>query len=985
MKHLKKISISNARRFGKDVEIDLCSGANIFLAPNGTGKTTLFEAIEFALTGSIQRLVNPPLSLIRDKQSGVDVRLDFDNGQYCQVNYRKGEEPTISGHHLSLFPKHTIKDVPFLLRLTHLIEQRGNNWFIQKDESLKAGDLLDKLSIGKDLSVIAKTKSNTLNAATRTINDKKEQRDKHNQEVSSLENKIRERDVAKLTYILKPLSEIYDQLRGIHIQFSEPADDNSVQTIDSIISYRGVVNSIITKSKEDNEQYLLKLSNLGGKIPLFLENNIAINEKIKQVNEKKNEASKADINLESGKKELATLQLGLNNTKDIQKGLLKLKELLNKRNEEEAKSKAIRTSIELASDSIPEQTEKLRIENELLEKLNLDFLRYNSVRQSETEALRKQGEFASLQTTVDQWYTYSARLEDAKIVISNLIPEQEGIQKRIDEYQIEFTRSQELLNESQSKLSSIRNASDKITNAVGIISANLSKDRRKCPVCNAEYDAEELRNQIAIALLQIDPVIAKEIEENKALEQIVEEKIIQIQAAKLELSGVVRKLAEAEEQVKTSQAFINEKCIPRFSDKNNVIEADSWLKIEKEKIELDLKRILNEKGAYVQEPSFEELSKLTASRDNIRNIIQSNQANIGALTASLENSMNEIQKINQSLIASDTENLDLRIVDIEKEVEIATSELTVKSRSQEQIERGKRETDSEIIDLNMAVSRLQGQQNEILEQWKDCDLSESPSLENLVSKRDEFMKQAVLIRQSLAELNKLSEELGRWTAAEKLEILNREIKEICNSQDENEYLTNKKGELIQLDQELAFITERKAALDDLYRNIADEVNGVHQKIKAINPLWVSLLKKIVVNPRFVDTHLNSYSHYNKSHAEVKISLHDSQVSVMDVASEAQATDLQLTFMLSMASSYKWTPWKSLLLDDPTQHHDLVHASGVFDLLRDYITGQDFQILMGTHDTVQGKFFQRKLQNENVDVRLWRLLANEDGVRAEIIS
>jgi exonuclease SbcC len=38
--------------------------------------------------------------------------------------------------------------------------------------------------------------------------------------------------------------------------------------------------------------------------------------------------------------------------------------------------------------------------------------------------------------------------------------------------------------------------------------------------------------------------------------------------------------------------------------------------------------------------------------------------------------------------------------------------------------------------------------------------------------------------------------------------------------------------------------------------------------------------------------------------------------------------------------------------------------------------------MGTHDSVQGKFFQRKLQNENVDVKLWRLIANDDGVKAE---
>ena len=296
-----------------------------------------------------------------------------------------------------------------------------------------------------------------------------------------------------------------------------------------------------------------------------------------------------------------------------------------------------------------------------------------------------------------------------------------------------------------------------------------------------------------------------------------------------------------------------------------------------------------------------------------------------------------------------------------------------------------KESEEQIADLNMAISKLQGQRNEILAEWKDGSLIEPPSLDNLNLGKNKLIKQSDLIKKGIEDLNKMSDELGRWNAAEKFAILDKEIKEICENQDEQVYLSSMKERSSTIDGELSFITERKNALEKLYRKIGEEVNGVHDKIKAINPLWVSLLKKIVVNPRFVETQLESYSHRNKSQAEVKINLHDEQVSVMEVASEAQATDLQLTFMLSMASTYKWTPWKSLLLDDPTQHHDLVHASGVFDLLRDYIIDQDFQILMGTHDAVQAKFFQRKLQNENIDVKLWRLIANDDGVRAEIIN
>ena len=55
---------------------------------------------------------------------------------------------------------------------------------------------------------------------------------------------------------------------------------------------------------------------------------------------------------------------------------------------------------------------------------------------------------------------------------------------------------------------------------------------------------------------------------------------------------------------------------------------------------------------------------------------------------------------------------------------------------------------------------------------------------------------------------------------------------------------------------------------------------------------------------------------------------------------------------------------------------------MFDLLRDYIVDFDFQVMMGTHDSVQANFFQRKLQNDGVDVKIYRLKAGDGGVTAE---
>lgn len=985
MKHLKKITISNARRFGKDVEIELSSGANIFLAPNGTGKTTLFEAIEFALTGSIQRLANPPLSLIRDKQNDVDVRLDFTNGNYCEVNYKKDTEPFISGDHNLLFPGHSIKDVPFLLRLTHLIEQRGNNWFIQKGQSSDAGDLLDKLSIGKDLSAIAKTKSNTLSAATKTINEKKEQKDKHKEKITIFENKVKERNATKLNYVLKPLNEIIDQVQSIHKQFDGSSNSGNIdQNSDAVASYRGLVNSIILKLEEDNQKRLFNLSNLESKISFFENNNTEIAEKQKQITEKTEIVQKADTDITPLKTSLAALQNNFNEQTDIQKDLQKSKELLDKKKEEEAKSTSTEKSIKSISESISEQKEKLKSESELVNKLNGKIVTFSSIKESEGKALEKQGKLNSLQSVIEDWNIHLLKVTEIKNIISTEKGQKADYEKKIEDFQTDLVKIEKLFNESQTKLNSLKNASDAILGAVGIIATNLPDDQRNCPVCNAEYEPDELSQQIALALDQIDPVISSEIETNNTLKTEVDTKKQQIQNEKTTLSKINESLVENEDKLKNAQEFINEKCIPRFPDNNNINEANEWLISEKEKNNVNLKQIIKDKTEFGEEPSSEELSRLITARNQTRDAIQSDELNVSTLTSSLENVKSEIEKMNQSLSLINIDLLDSQISTIATEIETITLKITKNNRASEQIVKAKREAEEQITDLNMAISKLRGQQNEILAEWKDSNLIEPPSMDNLNTGKNKLILNDELIKKGLADLNKMSNELGRWNAAEKFVKLDKEIKEICESKEEQVYLSNMKERLATIDGELSFITERKAALEKLYRKISEEVDGVHDKIKAINPLWVSLLKKIVVNPRFMDTQLDSYSHRNKSQAKVEIKLHEKQVSVMEVASEAQATDLQLTFMLSMASTYKWTPWKSLLLDDPTQHHDLVHASGVFDLLRDYIADQGFQVLMGTHDINQAKFFQRKLENDNIDVKLWRLVANDDGVRAELI-
>ena len=160
---------------------------------------------------------------------------------------------------------------------------------------------------------------------------------------------------------------------------------------------------------------------------------------------------------------------------------------------------------------------------------------------------------------------------------------------------------------------------------------------------------------------------------------------------------------------------------------------------------------------------------------------------------------------------------------------------------------------------------------------------------------------------------------------------------------EEDYLKSLKISINKKNSTLLKIQEKKNAVDLFLANVKSESKQIHKQLNSINEPWKGLLRRIVINPLISKAPLlSNTTSRNKPIAKTSAIIHQHNIDIADIASEAQLTDLQLTLMLSMANKYEWTPWKALLLDDPTQHHDLVHASSVFDVLRDYIIDLGYQ-------------------------------------------
>ena len=171
MKRLKSLTLSNIRRFGVDTTIEFSRGATILLAPNGTGKTAIFEAIELGLTGKVSRLGDNLSPIIRDAQSTAEVRLDFGDIHASTYIGERGEVER-SGDISSVFPEADPDDLPFLLRITHLLDQREREWLVQADAKV-AGSQLARLPIGRDGSQVTSALGGIRRSLTEQLNQAK--------------------------------------------------------------------------------------------------------------------------------------------------------------------------------------------------------------------------------------------------------------------------------------------------------------------------------------------------------------------------------------------------------------------------------------------------------------------------------------------------------------------------------------------------------------------------------------------------------------------------------------------------------------------------------------------------------------------------------------------------------------------------------------------------------------------------------------------
>ena len=95
-------------------------------------------------------------------------------------------------------------------------------------------------------------------------------------------------------------------------------------------------------------------------------------------------------------------------------------------------------------------------------------------------------------------------------------------------------------------------------------------------------------------------------------------------------------------------------------------------------------------------------------------------------------------------------------------------------------------------------------------------------------------------------------------------------------------------------------------------------------------------------------------------------------------SEGQLSALSVSALLAASTTFAWSRWRGLLLDDPLQHNDIIHASAFMDLLRQMVRELGYQVILSTHDSSEAEFLARKCRSAGIPFEIHELMPRGDA-------
>jgi DNA repair exonuclease SbcCD ATPase subunit len=996
----RTVELSNFRVYGEDFALSLPDGPGVTLisGPNGMGKTTFFDSLEWALTGEIRRFApylgkrshNEHLTRLGAPEQSHRVSLYFNEGDPIDRTAEYGQTAPEIAARLKIPSWPQISDLYSYLSITHFLGQSSEQRFSVKKPSeqwqaLRGPAGVDRLNWAKDRIGSQATRM----AFTRAIKD--------------------------CTSELEAARSAFDEWRGLLARRSNSNRLASVRPLnpeDVSVELDALERDLIlfTKSNDRNENLGLEVS---GRVDGFRRRLLEITTGLSHRVNTLAELETLPTDTSTQKSELTTVGAKISETEtEIADRQLLLSELVDRVGKQERdrarrdlELRALRTEqesfvkLQVAIATIAESEKSIQELQVQFRELEQSTKRQESERERASEQrsgrisllMRRDGLLADLESTRDRLsslQSYKAAVVDlTDYRAANLSTDTTlALQAESQKSELAITGIDNLIREIRQQLESLNNRDATIASAVAIIASHLHSEDKECPVCGTHFEVGMLATLARDAKIGRDAIVGDLTAEISRFENEKSEansRIVDLRKRLAELDRVDRTIRQKEEIVRRLGLEMSS-----FGfDLSGIDQTEIHLKTRANSLEDGYTRI--EEEILLAADSVEIDSRLEA----VRSALSIADARRGALTLEMEQ-LQSRRDAASNLVGRETERLHsqgLAIARWREYLEASIVQASSKAEEMNQLEAGIETGRIEITGLRDAIATVELRLGILIEKqkgfqlkvraledrWGKAGLPLPPEMRSILREQDSVRALQSLIDTLMIRLNEVSEGYKSWLEDRELRAVTDDIASRVRSSglhSEEAFDSFLQGKIAYASDRLERASKARILSEELVHSLQEKADLYSQQV--LSPLNTCIRQfSRALMTRADDSVAYRAEHYaNRSELKPEIKLRggNGRLSSLEMNpnlyfSEGQLAALSVSALFAASTCFRWSRWRALLLDDPLQHSDVIHASAFVDVILNLVKELQYQVVISTHDDAEFSYMARKLESASVPV------------------
>ncbi|ACP23941.1 hypothetical protein NGR_c01380 [Sinorhizobium fredii NGR234] len=302
--------------------------------------------------------------------------------------------------------------------------------------------------------------------------------------------------------------------------------------------------------------------------------------------------------------------------------------------------------------------------------------------------------------------------------------------------------------------------------------------------------------------------------------------------------------------------------------------------------------------------------------------------------------------------------------------------------------------DASLSTSNRELDREAELRRDLLRQWNDAGQTGDPDSARVAQVSSRVAERSIRIGPIALAHAELIDSLRVWRNDQQLQDRERSIAAtlanfgLSTIPQVTERFTR---DIAVIQDELDLAQKARARMDDVGQKMQQRAEEFADEV--LKPLNDTIQRFALPLMTWTDASIIYRAEHHATRSELKPAIvrtdSDGKVTQLEMNpnlffSEGQLSALSVSALLAASTTFSWSRWRGLLLDDPLQHNDVIHASAFMDLIRQMVRELGYQVVLSTHDSTEAEFLVRKCKSAGIPFAIHELVPRgEEGLISEV--